>query len=158
MTARESNKSLGLLLFNALFITRGQFWPSGIVVACVCSCGRQSRACPRDNLWLVPARITKFEPHMQNILVKFPIVLGVDWPWPSRSNVTWKSKFTLFWTCPHDHLPPVEVKISKFLPKMHFSSVKIPLNFGIDWSWSSNSFSILKPVFLPNLVALFCKY
>ena len=146
-TARRDDKHL--------IFTRGQFWPTGIVVACVCSCGRQSRACPRDNLWLDPARITKFELDMQNILVKIPIVLGVDWPWPSRSNLTWKSKFTLFWACPHDHSPPVEVRISKFWPKMHLSSVKIPVNFGIDWSWSSNSFSILKPVFLPNLFALF---
>ena len=33
--------------------TRGQFWPSGIVVACVCVCVRvsvrQSSACPRSN-------------------------------------------------------------------------------------------------------------
>ena len=113
--------------------TRGQFWPSGIVVACVCPCGRQSRACPRDNLSLVPARITKFEPDMQNNLVKIPIVLGVDWPWPSRSNLTWKSKFTQFWACPHDHSPPVEVRISKFWPIMHLSSLNIPVNFGIDW-------------------------
>ena len=134
----------------------GQFWPSGIVVACVCSCGRQSWACPRDNLLLVPARITKFELDMQNILVKILFVLGVDSPWPSRSNLTWKSKFTLFWACPYNHLPPVEVsRISKFWPKMHLSSVKIPVNFGIDWSWSSNSFSILKLVFVPNLFALF---
>ena len=42
--------------------TRGQFWPSGIVVACVCPCGRQSWAFPRDNLSLVQVRITKFEP------------------------------------------------------------------------------------------------
>ena len=115
--------------------TRGQFWPSGIVVACVCSCGRQSRACPRDNLSLVLARITKFEPDMQNNLVKIPIVLGVDWPWPSRSNLTWKSKFTQFWACPQDHPPPVEVRISKFWPIMHLSSVKIPVNFGIHWYW-----------------------
>ena len=122
-------------LLKVIF-TRGQFWPSGIVVACVCSCGRQSRACPHDNLWLVPARITKFEPDMQNILVKIPIVLGVAWPWPSRSNLTWKSKFTLFWACTHDHSPPVEVRISKFWPKMHLSSVKISVNFGIDWTFN----------------------
>ena len=138
-----------------VFFTRGQFWPSGIVVVCVCPCGRQSRACPRDNLWLVSARITKFEPDMQNILVKTPIVFGIDWPWPSKPNLTWKSKFTLFRACPHDHSPPVEVRISKFWPKMYLSSVKILVNFGIDWSWSSNSFSILKPVFLPNIFALF---
>ena len=101
-----------------IYITRGQFWPSGIVVACVCSCGRQSRACPRDNLWLVPARITKFEPDMQNILVKISVVLGVDWPWPPMSNLTWKWKFTLFWACPHDHSPSVGVRISKFWPKI----------------------------------------
>ena len=135
--------------------TRGQFWPSGIVVACVCPCGRQSRACPRDNLSLVPARITKFEPDMQNNLVKIPIVLGIDWSWPSRSNLTLKSKFTQFLACPHDHSTPVEVRISKFWPIMHLSSVKIPVNFGIDWYWSSISFLILKPIFLPNLFALF---
>ena len=134
------------LIRNAIF-TRGQFWPSGIVVACVCSCGRQSRACPRDNLSLVLARITKFEPDMQNNLIKIPIVLGVDWPWPSRSNLTWKSKFTQFWACPHDHPPPVEIRISKFWPIMHISSVKIPVNFGIDWYWSSISFLIFKPFF-----------
>ena len=51
--------------------------PSDIAVACVCPCGRQSRACPHDNLWLVPARITKFEPDMQNILGKIHIALGL---------------------------------------------------------------------------------
>ena len=77
---------------------------------------------------------------MQNNLIKIPIVFGVDWPWPSRSNLTWKSKFTQFWACPHDHPPPVEVRISKFWPIMHLSSVKIPVNFRIDWYWSSISF------------------
>ena len=64
------------------FITRGQFWPSGIVVASVCLsvclCVRQSLACPRDNLSPVQARITKFGPEEQNTLVKIPIVLGVN--------------------------------------------------------------------------------
>ena len=72
--------------------TRGQFWPSGIVVASVCLsvclCVRQSLACPRDNLSPVQARITKFGPEEQNTLVKIPIVLGVNWPWTSRSNLT----------------------------------------------------------------------
>ena len=75
-----------------LFFTRGQFWPSGIVVASVCLsvclCVRQSLACPRDNLSPVQARITKFGPEEQNTLVKIPIVLGVNWPWTSRSNLT----------------------------------------------------------------------
>ena len=59
------------------FITRGQFWPSGIVIACVCGsvcpCVSvyvyQSRACPHDNSLPIQARITKFGPEMQNILV-----------------------------------------------------------------------------------------
>ena len=36
----------------------------------------------------VQARITKFVPKMQNTLVKVPIALGGNKPWPSRSNVT----------------------------------------------------------------------
>ena len=46
--------------------TRGQFWPSGIVVACVCLCVcpsvRQSPACLRNNSSTVQARITKLGP------------------------------------------------------------------------------------------------
>ena len=89
-------------------ITRGQFWPSGIVVTCVCLsvcvsvcvCVRQPRACPRHKSRRVQARTTKFGQKVQNNLVKVPIVLGGDWPWPSRSNLTWKAKFTPFWACP----------------------------------------------------------
>ena len=46
--------------------TRGQFWPSGIVVACVCVCVsvRQSWTCPDDNSSTISARITKFGPKM----------------------------------------------------------------------------------------------
>ena len=80
---------------------------------------------------------------------------GGDWPWPSRSNLTSKSKVTPFWACPRDNSSPVQARITKFGPKVQNTWVKIPINFGIDWSWSSISFSILKPVFLPNLFALF---
>ena len=64
-----------------VLINRGQFWPSGIVIACICEClcvsrSIQSRACPRDNSGPVQARIAKFEPKMQETLVKVPIVLG----------------------------------------------------------------------------------
>ena len=83
------------ITFSTIF-TRGQLWPSGIVVACVCLCVcvyvcvcvRQSWVCPSDNLPPVQGRITKFGPHVQNNLVKIPILLGVHWPWPSRSNLT----------------------------------------------------------------------
>ena len=62
------------------FVTRGQFWHSGIVIVCVCVCVFvclsvclsvcQSRACPHDNLGPVQARITKFGLKMQKTLVK----------------------------------------------------------------------------------------
>ena len=65
-----------------MLFTRGQFWPSGIVVACVCVCVSvclsvcQSLACPRDNSGPVQARVAKFSPKMQKTLVKVPIVFG----------------------------------------------------------------------------------
>ena len=146
--------------------TRGQFWPSGIVVACVCVsvcpcvrvsvCVCQSRACPHDNSLLVQARITKFGTKVQKTLVKVPIVFGDDGPWPSRSNLTWKSNFTSFWACPPHNSSAVQARITKFRSKMHLSTVKIPINFGQDWFWSSPSFSILKPILLPNYLHSVC--
>ena len=144
------------------FVTRGQFWPSGIVITCVCGsvcvcmCVYQSRACPLDNSSPSQARITKFGPEMQNTLVWVPIVFGDDRPWSSRSNLTWKSNFTSFWACSHHYSSAIQARISKFGPKMHLSTVKIPTNFGLDWFWSSLSFSILKPIFSTKFIcALF---
>ena len=54
----------------------------------VCVCVRQSSVCPDDNLSPAQATITKFGPEVQNTLIKIPIVFGVHWPWPSRSNWT----------------------------------------------------------------------
>ena len=71
-----------------VIFTRGQLWPSGIVIACVCLCVRQSSVCPDDNLSPAQATITKIGPEVQNTLVKIPIIFGVHWPWPSRSNWT----------------------------------------------------------------------
>ena len=111
----------------------------------MCSCVRvwvyQSRACPLDNSPLVQARITKFRTKVQKTLVKVPIVFGDDGPWPSRSNLTWKSNFTSFWACPPHNSSAIQDRITKFGPKMHLSTVNIPFNFGLDWFWSSPSFS-----------------
>ena len=49
----------------------------------------QSRACPRDKFLSIQATITKFGPEVPNNL-------RVDRPWPSRSNLTQKSKFIYF--------------------------------------------------------------
>ena len=129
---------------------RLRLWVCVSVFVCV----YQSRACPHDNSSPIQARITKFGPEMQNTLVWVPIVFGDDRPWSSRSNLTWKSNFTPFWACSHHYSSAIQARITKFWPKMHLSTVKIPTNFGLDWFWSSLSFSILKPIFLPNLFAL----
>ena len=60
------------------------------VRVCVYVDVRQSSVCPDDNLSPAQATITKIGPEMQNTLVKIAIVLGVHWPWPSRSNWTYK--------------------------------------------------------------------
>ena len=117
---------------------------------CVCVCLSvcpsvcQSLACPRDNSGPVQARIAKFRPKMQKTLVKVPIVLGGNWPWPSRSNLTSKSEFTPFWACLDHYSPPILVRISEFGQQMYFSTVKIPVNSGLDWPWTSPSFLIPK--------------
>ena len=131
-----------------MIFTRGQFWPPGIVVACVCVCVYQSLACPHDNSSPVQARITKFGPEKQNTLVKFPIVLGGNWPWPSRSNLTSNSRLTPFWACPNHYSPLILVRISKFGQQMHLCTVNIPVNSGLDWPWTSPSFLIPKLIYL----------
>ena len=64
--------------------TRDQFWPPGIVVACVCPCVsvyvRQSLACPCDNSSPIDARITKFGQEVQNNLVVAKIVFDGNCP------------------------------------------------------------------------------
>ena len=44
--------------------------------------------------------------------------------------------------CPRDKSSPIEVSISKFGSKMHLSTVKVPIDFWLDWPWSSVSFLI----------------
>ena len=117
-------------------------------IACVCV--YESLACPHDNSSPVQARITKFGPEKQNTLVKIPIVFGSGWLWPSRSNLTSNSKLTPFWACSTHYASPVQVRISKFGPQMHFSAVKIPVNSELDWSWTLLSFLI------PKIICLHC--
>ena len=113
-------------------------------------CVYQSLACPHDNSSPVQARITKFGPEKQNTLVKIPIVFGSSWLWPSRSNLTSNWKLTPFWACPTHYASPVQVRISKFGPQMHFNAVKIPADSKLDWSWTLLSFLI------PKIICLHC--
>ena len=112
---------------------------------CVCVCVSvclsvcQSLACPRNNSGPVQARTTKFVQNMQKTLVKVPIVLWADRPWPSRSNLTWKCKFTQFWACPHHNTPPIQARFTKFGPEVQNTLVKIPIVLGGNWPWPSRS-------------------
>ena len=138
-TTFNINKHLHLLP-EASFGLRVLSLPASVCVCLsVCLSVCQSRVCPRDNSSPVQVRISKFEAQMQNTLVKVPIVLWGDPPWPSRSNLTWKSNFTSFWACPDDNLLSVQARVTKFGPKMHLSMVKIPIDLGVDQPWSSGS-------------------
>ena len=112
---------------------------------CVCVCLSvclsvcQSLACPGDNSGPVQARIAKFGPKMQKTLVTVPIVLGGNWPWPSRSNLTSKSEFTQFWACPDHNSLPIQARITKFGPEVENSLVKVPIVLGGSWPRPSRS-------------------
>ena len=102
-------------------VCRGQFWPTGIVVACVCVSVSLcvNHLLVRTITWdPFQARITKFGPKMQNNLVKVPIVLWSDRPWPSRSNLRSKCKFTPFWACLHHNSSPIQARVTKFGPEV----------------------------------------
>ena len=140
--------NFAILLQTIFIFTRGQFWPSGIVVACVCLsvcvsvcvCVRQPRACPRHKSPRVQARTTKFRQKVQNNLVKVPIVLGGDWPWPSRSNLTRKAKFTPFWACPRRNSSSIQARTTKFGQTMQTNLLVVHIVLGGDWlrpSWSN---------------------
>ena len=85
---------------NTPVFTRGQFFGLRVlslpapVRVCLSVC--QSLACPHDNSGPVQARITKFEPKMQNTLVKVPFVLWSHRPWISMKNLTWNSNLPNF--------------------------------------------------------------
>ena len=97
------------------------------------------QVCPRNNSSPVQARITKFWPKMQSTLVKVPVVLGGNQPWPSRSNLRSKSKFTPFWACPHHHSSPIQARITKLGPEVQNTLVKIPIVLGGNWPRPSRS-------------------
>ena len=106
--------------------------------------------CINHNSSPVPARITKFRPEVQNTMVKILNVLGSNRPRHSLSNLIWKRNFIQFWACPREQSLPIQVWVSKFGPKMHLSTVKIPINLGFDRPWPSISFLISNAVFLTN--------
>ena len=58
------------------------------------------------------------------------------------------------WVCPCDKSPLIEVRISKFWPKMHLSTVKVPIDF---WDWLTSIFRFFflqTSYFFPNFASL----
>ena len=106
---------------------------------CVCVSVRQSHTCPCDNSGPFQARIIKFGPKMQNTLIKVPFVLCSDRPWPSRPNLTWKSKFILVWAFPHHNSSPIQARITKLWPMVQNNLVKILNVLGGNWPWYPRS-------------------
>ena len=51
------------------------------------------------------------------------------------------------WVYPRDKSPLIEVRISTFWSKMHLSTVKVPIDFGIDWPRPSVLFLISNQLF-----------
>ena len=125
--------------------TRGQFWPSGIVVACVCVCVSVCmcvnhllvRAITRDpfKLWSPNLDQRCKRPWLRSLFWG-----GVgNWPWPSRSNLTSKSEFTQFWACPDHNSQPIQARITKYGPEVENSLVKVPIVLDGNWPRPSRS-------------------
>ena len=119
--------------------TRGLFWPSGIV-ACVCL-----------HLYVcVCLSITSLSVWQQVCLCKTPWLRSLlFWGFIDldlhSSQIELKSQnlpHLSLWVCPYDKSMPIEIRFSKFWPKMHLSTVKVPINFRIDCPWSKVSFLI----------------
>ena len=163
----ESTKSLHRHVY--IYLDEFHFYPRPVLAFGYCRCLRLCvcvSVCVCVNHGLVrtithhPFKLESLnlEQRYKRPRLRSLLFFGDDRLWPSRSNWTWKSNFTSFWACPPHNSSAVQARITKFRPKMNLSTVKIPINFGLDWFWSSPSFSILKPIFLPNLFALFLYY
>ena len=143
----------------SVVFTRGLFWPSGIVVACVCPFVR-----PAVSL-SVHSSVTKFV----RAITHYPFKLespNLDHrckiPW-LRSLLFWSwltltltFKVTIYpslslWVCSRHKSPRIVVRISTFGPKMHLSHVNVPIDFRIDWASSSGSFLISNLLFSSKL-------
>ena len=79
------------------------------------------------------------------------------WGWLTLTfKVQFYFKVTIYpslslWVCPHYKSPRIVVRISKIGPQTHLSIVKVPIDFGIDWSSASVSFSISNLLFSTKL-------
>ena len=87
--------------YLAMYIvfTRGQFWPSGIVIGCVCGSVCQCVCVNHERVRTITHCSFKLRSPNLDQRCKTPrfrslLFLGMIDLWPSRSNLTWKWNFT----------------------------------------------------------------
>ena len=126
------------LPFNSKFINifaRGQFWPPGIVVACVCVCVCINHLIVRTitgHLFMLGS--PNLVQRSKTPWLRFLLFWG-------QMTLTFKVKFNFklkidpILSLPNHCSPPILVRISKFGQQMHFRTVKIPVNLGLEWPW-----------------------
>ena len=81
------------------------------------------------------------------LLVFGQLWLGAIYNFLKRWTVVTHPNGTGMFLCYGFLSPPILVRISKLGQEMHFSTVKIPVNLGLDWPWTSPSFLIPKLIF-----------
>ena len=145
-------KSQYVLVIDALSFSANEkcqmqiFYPRPVLAFGYCRCLRLSvcvSVCVCGNHMLVRA-IThhpfelgspNLDHRCKRLWLRSLLFWGGDWPWPSRSNLTSKSKFTPFWVCLCDNSSPLQARITKFEPELQNTLVKIPVVLGVDWAW-----------------------
>ena len=101
------------------------YYPRPVLAFGCCRCLRLS-VCLRVNHLLVRA-ITRdafklgspdLDQRCKRHWLRSLLFFGLFDLWPTRSNLTWNSKFTPFWASPHHNSPPIQAKITKFGPEV----------------------------------------
>ena len=127
---------------NSFYCGRKSYYESVICLKCLF----QFHMRPSFGTWilLLPGSVclcvslcVNTELVVQNTLVKILVVLGVHWPWTSRSNLTLKWQFTQFCAYPLKKSPPIEARTTTSRQKIQNILVKIPIVLEIDWTWDS---------------------
>ena len=128
------------------FFTRGQFWPSGIVVACVCVCVSVNHEIVRA-ITRQPFKLgsPNFDQRCKRPWLRAPLFCGmIDCDLQGQIELRSQNlpHFELVHAITHHQL---KLKFPNLEQKMHRSTVQFPTNFGLDWNWSSIQFLISNP-------------
>ena len=128
----------------------------GYCVACVCVCVCQSWVCLRDILSSVQGWITNLDQICKRTWLRSLLFFGfIDCDLQGQIQLKVKIYPILsLWACPCDKSPPIEVRISKFLPKMHLTIVGVPIDFETYWPSIWVSYLISNLYFQPNFESI----